>query len=158
MSEQSPSEQPPHESPQRDRIKRLVSEVKSELNHAGAKLGDLDEQMHEVAERLSRASEVARLQAHLAAMDSKAALISGRQKARTLAQRALRNSHTQWDHLVLQAHLAKMDLGSFVEGPGAELVRGVKTAGRRAEHELHLAMREMSKHMDDIAQHMRREV
>lgn len=125
---------------------------------AGRKLSGLDSRLDEATENLSHAGDEARLQAHLAFMEVKAAWDAGSKAMDAFAQSSARAAKTQLDHAAVQAHLGKMDMVSYLDGPGKELAKRFSHAKQQVEQETMAALREMGKHMDDIAQHMRREV
>jgi hypothetical protein len=125
---------------------------------AGEKLSGLDSRLDEATENLSHTGDEARLQAHLAFMEAKTAWQSGSKAMEAFAQRSARSTKTQFDHAKVQAHLGKMEIVSYIDGPGKALIKRFKLTKDQVERESVSALREMGKHMDDIAQHMRREV
>ncbi len=125
---------------------------------AGEKLAGIDSRLDEATENLSHTGDEARLQAHLALMEAKCAWQAGSKAVEALVSSSVRQTKTQIDHATVQAHLGKMEIVSYLDGPGRDLVKRFKQAKQTVEQETVAAAREMGKHMDDIAQHMRREV
>jgi hypothetical protein len=153
----------------RGKLADLIGAVKVQAHHAdemigalwqtaGQKLSGLDSRLDEATENLSHTGDEARLQAHLALMEVKTAWQAGSKAMDAIAQRSARAARTQFDHAAVQTHLGKMEVESYIEGPGRDLIKRFKHAKQQVELESAAALREMGKHMDDIAQHMRREV
>lgn len=153
----------------RKKLADLLGAMKEQFQHAddavaslwqtaGRKLSGLDSRLDEATENLSHAGDEARLQAHLAVMEVKTAWDAGSKAMDAFAQRSARSAKTQIDHAAVQAHLGKMEVVSYLDGPGRELAKRFSHATQQVEQDSLAALREMGKHMDSIAQHMRREV
>ena len=107
---------------------------------------------------LKQNTDEAILQAHLAAMEANDRWQHMKDSIEKAAQESSSNVKTGLDYALLKAHLAKMDSVQFLQEDGKAMLEKLKKSQAKTSNAIEQGLATMSKHMDQIANHLRRDV
>lgn len=141
-----------------ERVESMTDKVKEVWSDAEKNLKVIDKKLESSLNALNEKSDEALLQAHLGAMEAHDAWAQISDSVSALAQHAGQKSKTELDLVALKAHLAKMEVKSFVAGPGKEFIKRFNQTRHLAEKEAVDAIRSLGTQMDKVAQNLRRDV